>query len=302
MRHSLVSTHRSWLRLLAMAAVALAILACGFEGGAFGSTPGAASASVPTSVSKVMVPAISSGGVTQPAPVSTEPPLSAVAPDVAQGPVETILITSPQPGQGVGGTLRIEGVSDLAVAQQLNVLLRDAQGTVIPIARPVIQTQPGQRSTFSADIVVPPDLPRQKGRVQVYAVAPGINIITHLTSVEVELNGDAQAAAAPVDPQTPEAIAIIFPSPQAEVKGVVKVAAATVLGPKLIIEVRDANNRTVGRVEQNVAQTTGTPTQVLAEVPIQVSAAGPGRVVVYVVNARDGSTEHLSSVEVNLVP
>lgn len=301
MRHSIVSLHRSWLMLLALATITLTTLACGFEGGAFGSTPSAASVSVPTSVSKVMVPAISSGGVTQPAPVSTKPSLAAATSDAAPGPAETIVITSPRPGQGVRGTLRIEGLSDLAVAQQLNVLLRDAQGTVIPIARPAIQVQPGQPGTFSADVVVPPDVPRQTGRVQVYAVSPKDNGITHLSSVEVELNGDVQSAVS-VDPQTPEAIAMIFPSPNAEVKGVVKVAAATLLGPRIIVEVRDANNKTVGRVEQTVELTAGAPAQVMAEVPIQVSAAGPGRVLVYVVNARDGSTEHLNSVEVNLVP
>jgi hypothetical protein len=95
---------------------------------------------------------------------------------------------------------------------------------------------------------------------------------------------------------------MIFPSPGAEVKGVVRVAAATLLGPKIVIEVLDANNRAVGRVEQTVDLSTGSPAQVMAEVPIQVSAAGPGRVLVYAVNARDGATEHLSSVEVKLVP
>jgi hypothetical protein len=115
------------------------------------------------------------------------------------------------------------------------------------------------------------------------------------------LNGDAQAAV-PIDPQTPEGITMIFPSPNAEVKGVVKVAAVTMLGPKIVVEVLDANNQIVGRVEQTVEQTAGAPAQVLAEVPIQVSAAGPGRVLVYAVNAHDGATEHLSSVDVNLAP
>jgi hypothetical protein len=198
--------------------------------------------------------------------------------------------------------LRVEGLSDPATAQLLNVVVRDAQGTVIGTARPVVQAQSDQRSSFSAEVALPPDVPHQRGRVQVYAVSPSNNGVTHLTSVEVDLNGDRQATAVPIDPQTPEAIAMIFPSPNAEVKGIVKVAAATMLGPKIVIEVRDANNQTVGRVEQNVEQTTGLPAQVMAEVPIRVSAAGPGRVLVYVVNARDGATEHLSSVEVKLVP
>ena len=284
MRHSIVSTHRSWLRLLALTVIILTTLACGFEGGAFGSTP------VPSGANRVMVPAIGSSSP------------SGAAPDVTQAPVEAILITSPQPGQGMRGTVRIEGLSDPAIAQQLNVLVRNAQGTVIATTRPVIQARPDQRSAFSAEVALPPDVQRQTGRVQVYAVSATNNGVTHLASVEVELNGDAPATAVPIDPQTPEAITLIFPSPNAEVKGVVRVAAATMLGPKIVVEVLDANNQAVGRVEQTAELTAGSPAQVMVEVPIKVSAAGPGRVLVYVLNARDGATEHLSSVEVNLIP
>lgn len=284
MRHSIVSTHRSWLRLLALTVIILTTLACGFEGGAFGSTP------MPSGANRVMVPAIGSSSP------------SSAAPDMTQAPVEAILITSPQPGQGTRGTVRIEGLSDPAIAQQLNVLVRNAQGTVIATTRPVIQARPDQRSAFSAEVALPPDVSRQTGRVQVYAVSPTNNGVTHLASVEVELNGDAPATAVPIDPQTPEAITLIFPSPNAEVKGVVRVAAATMLGPKIVVEVLDANNQAVGRVEQTAELTAGLPAQVMVEVPIKVSAAGPGRVLVYVVNARDGATEHLSSVEVNLIP
>jgi hypothetical protein len=283
MRHSIVSTHRLWFTVLALTAILLVTLGCGFEGGAFGATPAP------------------SGTNRAPAPAANSAPAGA-APDLAQGPVEAILITSPQPGQGVRGTLRIEGVSDPALAQQLNVVVRDAKGTVMSSTRPVVQPQSGQRSAFSADVAVPADTPRQTGRVQIYAVSASNNAVTHLASVEVELNGDAQAAAVPIDQQTPEAIAMIFPSPNAEVKGVVKVAAATMLGPKIVVEVLDANNQTVGRVEQTADLAAGSPAQVMAEVPIQVSTAGPGRVLVYVVNARDGTTEHLSSVDVNLAP
>ncbi len=294
MRHPIISIHRSWLTLLALATILLATLACGFEGGAFGSTP------VPTSINKVLIPAISSGAA-QPTSTHIEPTLAAAMPNAAQGPMETIVITSPQSGQGVRGTLRIEGSSDPAVAQQLNVLLRDEKGTVIATARPVSQARTDQRSAFSADLIIPPDVPRQTGHLQVYAISPKDNGIMHLSSVLVELNSDAPSSVA-TNPQTPEAIAMIFPSPNAEVKGVVKVAAATLLGPKIVVEVRDANNKTVGRVEQTVNLPPSGPAQVQIEVPIQISAAGPGRVLVYVVNAGDGSTEHLNSVEVNLVP
>ena len=284
MRHSFVTIHRSWFMLLVLAAVALATLACGFEGGAFGSTPTPSSA----------------GGVSALAASGSAPPVAAL--DMTQGPVEAILITAPQPGQGASGSLQVEGLSDPALARQFNVLVRDAQGTVIAAGRPVVQDRAGQRSAFSVNLFLPPDVPRQTGQAQVYAISPGNNGVTHLASVEVGLGGGGQAAAVPIDPQAREGITIAFPSPGAEVKGVVKVAAATMLGPRIVVEVRDANDKTVGRVEQAVEQTAGQPAQVLAEVPIQVSAAGPGRVLVYAVNPRDGQTEHLSSVEVNLVP
>ena len=121
-------------------------------------------------------------------------------------------------------------------------------------------------------------------------------------SVDVDLGGGGQAAAVPIDLQAREGILIAKPGPDAAVKDVVKVVAATRLGPRIVVEVRDANNQIIGRAEPTVEQTAGAPALVLADVPIQVSAAGPGRVLVYAVNARSGSTEHLNSVEVNLVP
>jgi hypothetical protein len=281
-----VFTHRSWLVWLALGAVVLTTLACGFEGGAFGSTP-------TPGANKVMVPVVGN---------ASSAPAAAAAPNLAQAPAETILITLPPPGQGARGTLRIEGLTDPALAAQLNVVVRDAAGTVIGAARPTTAAPADQRSAFTAEVAIPAEVAPQAGRVQVYAVSPSNNAVTHLASVEVELNSDKQIKAAPVDPQTPEAIAMIFPSPNAEVKGVVKVAAATALGPKIIVEVVDANNQSVGRVEQQVEAKAGMPAQIMVEVPIKVTTAGPGRVLVYAVSARDGATEHLSSVEVNLVP
>ncbi len=284
MRHSIIFTHRSWLVLLALAVLALTSLACGFEGGAFGSTP------TPSSAGE-----LSALSVGRPAA-----PLGAAI-DMTQGPLEAILITAPQPGQGARGSLQIEGLSDPAIAQQLNVLVRDAQGTVIAAARPAVQIQSGQRNAFSVNIVVPPNLPRQTGQAQVYASSPANSVVTHLASVEVELGGDAKGTV-PIDPQARDEIQIASPSPDTAVNDVVNVAAATKLGPKIVIEVRDTNNQIVGRVEQTVEPSAGSPAQILAEVPIQVSAAGPGRVLVYAINARNGLTEHLNSVAVNLVP
>jgi len=284
MRHSTVSSHRSWLAKMAVAVVLLATLACGFQGGAFGSTP------TPPAGGKVLVPVVS----------GSAPQIPAAAPESGEM-AESILITAPSAGQGVRGSFHVEGLADPTFEQQLYVLVRDAKGTVIATGRPAIQAQAQQRGKFSAEMPLPADLPPQAGRVIVYAISPRDSGITHLESVDVQLNGDAPPAA-PIDPNTPEGITILFPNQGAPVKGAVKVAAATLLGSKVIVEVRDATDKTVGRVEQQVEPVAGQPAQVLVEVPFQVSAAQPGRVLVYVLNPRDGQTEHLSSVEVNLVP
>jgi len=290
MRHATVSSRRSWL---AVAVLLLATLACGFQGGAFGPVP------TPRATNQVLVPLV--GGGAPQGSTASEPALMNVTPLAAAGKTsggkaESLLITAPSAGQGLRGAFHVEGLTDPALAQQLYLLVRNAQGTVIAAGRPTVQA-----GKFSAEVPLPADLPPQTGRVVVYAISPRDSGLTHLSSVEVQLNGDGKSAA-PIDPATPEGITIAFPSPGAEVKGVVKVAAATMLGPKVIVEVRDANDKTVGRIEQSVTQVAGQPAQVLAEVPIQVSAAQPGRVLVYTLNPRDGQTEHLSSVEVNLVP
>lgn len=304
MRHSTVSSQQSWLALIAVAGLLLTTLACGFQGGAFGSTP------TPPAGNQVLVPVVGSGGAPQ-SSSTFEPALIGVTPRAAVaasgaapesgGIADSILITAPSAGQGVRGAFHVEGLADPAFEQQLYLLVRDAQGTVIAAGRPAIQSQAGQRGKFSAEVPLPADLPPQTGRMIVYAISPRDSGIMHLSSVDVQLNGDGQPAA-PIDPATPEGITITFPNPGAEVKGVVKVAAATMLGHKVVVEVRDANDKTVGRVEQSVEQVAGQPAQVLVEVPIQVSAAQPGRVLVYTLNPRDGQTEHLNSVEVNLAP
>jgi hypothetical protein len=299
MRPSTVSSARSWLAVTAVMGLLLATLACGFQGGAFGPV------STPSAANKVLVPVVGNGGVPQP-PAAPEPALTGVTPAVpaapeSGGPVESILITAPAAGQGLRGSASIEGLADPALEQQLYLMVRDAAGTVIATARPVVQSQAGQRGKFNAAVALPANLQPQAGRVIVYAISPRDSGLTHLASVEAQLNGDGQSAA-PIDPNTPEGITIAFPPPGAQVQGSVKVAAAALLGSKVIVEVRDANNKTVGRIEQQVEQIAGQPAQVVVQVPIQISTAQPGRVLVYTLNPRDGQTEHLSSVEVNLKP
>jgi hypothetical protein len=305
MQRSTLSAPRLWSIVLATMALLSATLACGFEGGAFGSTPTAvpphSTATLPvasqaqslgvTPTIAIMLPNISAAGSGQPAEQPTT--------DLTGAPLEALLITAPQPSQGVKGTIHLEGYSATEL-NQLRVLIRDAQGTVIGTATPLVQPQPGGRNKFTADVALAANFPAQIGRVVVYAVGAN-NSFLHLASVDVQLNGSGQPTAAPIDPDTPEGIIIVLPNPGAQVKGTVKVSAATMLGPDVVVEVRDAAGKTVGMVPQQVDMTQ-MPAQILAEVSIQVAQAGPGQVLVYALNPRDGQSEHLTSIEVQLAP
>lgn len=287
MRHQTVFSHRIWTAGLILAVIATT-LACGFEGGAFGPKPTPAGGS-----GKAAEPPLS--GMTPGVPAASAPAIGGTEPQ------EGILISAPLPGQGVRGSVQVEGYSHLAPAQQLLVLVRDAQGTVIASSRPLALTAGDASGKFSVAVPLPANVPAQAGRVVVYAVPAGQRTVSHLTSVDVQLNGTAQPSAAPVDPQTIEAITIVLPNPGAQLQGTAKVSAGSLFAPAIVVEVRDANNQVVGRVQQTVDQT-NLPAQVTVEVPLQVKQAGPGRLLVYALNPRDGQTEHLNSIDVNLVP
>ena len=294
MQRTTLMSHRSWFIFLALIALLLATLACGFEGGAFGSTPtpGRASATSPSGTQ-------AQGLNLTPTAAVFIPGLAASGSGQAGAPVEALLITSPQPGQGVRGTIHIEGTSEASL-NRLQILIRDAKGTVIGTANPGVQARPGGLNQFGADVALAANFPAQTGRVVVYAIGANNNLL-HLASTDVQLNGAARPTTAPIDPNTPEGIIIVLPNPDAAVKGVVKVLAATTLGPDVVVEVRDATGKTVGTLQQKVDMAQA-PAQVLAEVPIQVTQAGPGQVLVYALNPRDGQSEHLNSVEVQLTP
>ena len=291
MQRPTVSSLRSFV-VLALMALSLATLACGFEGGAFGSTP------TPGGTASVQQ-------VLQAQALAMTPTVAVFVPNVAASssglpdetqtgtPVEALLITSPQPGQGVKGSIAIDGFS-AANLNRLQILIRDAQGMVIGTASPTVQAQPDGRNKFRADVPLDANFPAQTGRVVVYAMSAN-NQLLHLASTEVQFNRAAGSAAAPIDPNTPEGIMIILPNPDASIQGTARVSAATMLGPDVVIEVRDAGGKIVGQILQKVDMTQ-LPAQILAEVPLQITQAGPGQILVYALNPRDGRGEHVSAI------
>jgi hypothetical protein len=290
MRQRASDSNLSRLWLMASVVTSIMTLACGFVGAAFNPTP---TSSAPAA--------------TLPPIAGTVAPVLAGTPTVAPteqpvGPVEQIILTAPLPGQGVRGNIQVEGVSDPTFEQQLGVLIRDAKGNVVGSASAKIQADVGQRGRFSVGVPLSAVLPPQLGRVIVYALSARDGGLVHLSSVNVQLNSDAAPAVSQIDPYQREAIVITDPSNGATLRGSVKVMAEVYYVSNLVVEVRGSNNQTVGRVTRQLTATESLPALLSVDVPLQVTAAQPGRIVVYALNTNDAKTEHLGSIEVNLQP
>ena len=287
-RASHSQSFRWWL--IASAVTSIVTLACGFVGGAFSPTP---ASSAPTATLPPIAATVAPVMVGTPTAAPIEQPV---------GPIEQIVLTAPLPGQGVRGAIHIEGISDPTFEQQLGVLVRDANGNVVGSANARIQSDVGQRGRFSVEVPLSAALPPQRGRVIVYALSARDGGLVHLSSVGVQLNSDAAPSISQVDPNQREAIVITEPSNGVTLHGSVKVVAEVYYVSKLVVEVRGSNNQPVGRVTRQLTAAEGLPAPLIVNVPLQVTVAQPGRIVVYALNANDGKTEHLNSVEVNLQP
>lgn len=293
------------LAILAPMILALSMLACGFEGGAFSRTPAPQATARFQHVPMTVVlppPALATAATTTAWPATTAaPPATAGPPELAQ-PIEQLVILSPLAGQGVRNSIRVTGISDPTHEQQVSILIRDQNGAVIGSALTRLQVAAGQRGRFAAEVLLPAYLPPQAGRVVVYALSPRDGGPTHLASVDVQLNSDAPPIGPAIDPDQREMIAIVEPSTGAALRGAVSVTARTMLARDLVVEVRGAHNETLGRVTRTLENVAGLPALLVIDVPFSVTQATPGRVVVYALHARDGQTLHLSSVDVNLQP
>ena len=282
------------LRLLFVSLVLFSIstLACGFVGGGFSPTPTLPGATLPP------VAPQSAAGV---AVTATLPP--SIAPGAVAGPIESIALTSPLPNQGVRNSIHVEGYSDPAFEQQLGILVRDANGRVIGSAAAKIRADVGQRGAFAVDVPfqVFGDPP---GRIVVYSTSPRDGGLTHLSSVDVQLNSDIPPSIPSIDPNHAESIVISSPVPNATLHGSVTVSGISdpTFDQTLIVEVRGQNNVQLGRATAHINAAVGQRGPFSIDVPFQAFGDPPGRIVVYAISPRDGKTVHLSSVEVNLQP
>lgn len=282
--------------ILALMVMSFPALGCGFVGGAFGpATPTPA----PTAQFKAVPMTIE---LPTPTLLPTARPTGISETPSPEPPVEQLIILKPTENQGVRGSIRVEGTSDPAFEQPISILIRDQSGNVVGSALARIQVAAGQRGRFAADVPLPAYLPAQPGRVVAYALSPRDGGPTHLASVDVQLNSDAAPPVSAPSLDQREMIVIVEPAPGARLQGQVRVLVQTVLVTNLVVEVRGANNETLGRQTRTLENVAGRLASLVVDVPFSAGQAGPGRVVVYALHPRDGQTLHLSSVEVNLQP
>ena len=289
-----MNTHLRWL-FLASLMLSVTTMACGFVGGAFGAMPTPTGPKpTPSPIGPESVSTLTAATAIPTVMPTTQP----------AGPIESIAITAPLPGQGVRNSIHIEGHSDLTFNQQLSILVRDANGNVIGSAAAQIQAGASQRGSFSADVPLDPGCPTQPGRVVVYATAARDGGPTHLSTVDVQLNSDAPANVAGLNPNRTESIVITTPALNAVISSAVKVSgfSDSTFEQTLIVEVRGQSNNQLGRVTTTVAAAPGQRGAFSVDVPFQSFGNQPGRIVVYTISPRDGKTVHLNSVEVRLDP
>ena len=289
-----MNTRLRWL-FLASLMLSMVSMACGFVGGSFSATP------TPAGPRPTLPPIAPESVSTLTAATATPTVLPTAQP---AGPIERIAIIAPLPGQGVRNSIHVEGYSDPTFEQQLGILVRDTSGKVIGSANAKIQAGAGQRGSFSADVPLDPRCPTQAGRVVVYATAARDGGPTHLSTVDVQLNSDAPANVAGLNPNRTESIVITAPALNAVISSTVKVSgfSDSTFEQLLIVEVRGQSNNQLGRVTTTVAAAPGQRGAFSVEVPFQAVADQPGRIVVYTISPRDGKTVHLNSVEVRLDP
>ncbi len=292
-----VITHTRWL-FVASLIWSMSTLACGFVGGAFSPTPIAPGATLPP-----VAPQALATPITAPA-ISTPTPAPALPSQPVIGPIESIVLIAPLPNQGVRHSIHVEGYGDPTFEQQLGILVRDAGGQVIASAATKIQASTGQRGQFAADVLLPMELSTQPGRVVVYSTSGRGGGLTHLSSVDVQLNSDAAPSVASIDPNRVEAIVIDSPASNATLQGSAHVSGVSdpTFEQTLIVEVRGQNSASLGRVTAHINADVGQRGSFAVDVPFQVFGDPPGRIVVYSISPRDGKTVHLSSVEVSLQP
>jgi len=234
-------------------------------------------------------------------PLLTSSPTS---PSEPTEPEEAILILEPGPGSRLTSPVHVAGIADPTFEQTLIVRIVLDDGSELTILPLTIAADIGQRGPFAGDIHFSVDGERH-ALIQVYDQSARDGGIVHLASVGVILLLEGPEEIVSVDPH-PEAIVIDQPEFGATVSGGIAHVEGFGLASfegTLIIEVHDAEGNIVGLQPIIVkAPDWGFPGPFSADVPYEVAAEGPGRIVVIDPLPVFDGLGHISSVEITLAP
>lgn len=290
------------IQIALSALVLLVFTACTLPGG----TP------VPTSTDFAL-PTPSQAAATL---IPTQPP--AVTEDAGgQVALEAILIGSPGLGSQLTSPVTVSGQSRPTFEQNLVVAIYDEAGNQIAMQPTTIAAEMGNPGPFSVELNFSVAY-EQPGRIAVMEHSAMDGGIVHLASVEVTLLPFGSAVVLP-QPVAGENIDIQFPLPNSTLSG----GSLTVTGysqyyfesnlglmlcgvgegggePHAICG--DSHNVLASSFATIASPDIGQPGPFSGMLTWSLSAATPGRIVLYAESMRDGGLLHLSSIPVLIQP
>lgn len=269
----------------------------------------------PAAQPTALLPTPTSGAIPQPPPTHTPRPGSAPTAPVGTplptgGPItpspvqEAIVIAEPKVAAGIVSPVHIEGEADPTFEQSLSIHILDADGNVVGQGAAQIEADTGQRGRYRAD--VPFNVTSEgPGRILVFSTSARDGNIIHLNSVEVRLKPSGEATPGIADSgSTLEAIVIHSPAPGASLTPTVTITgeAAPTFEQHLNAMIQDEVGNVIATGATIIQADAGQRGPFSLTLTYRITAAGPGRIVVYDTSPRDGGIVHLASVEVQLTP
>lgn len=230
---------------------------------------------------------------------------------------ERIIISSPGQNAAVSSPFTLEGLAQSPFEAQLGARLTDFNGVILAEAYPRVQAQMGVVGPYSEEISFMLEERDTIARLSVYSTSPRDGGLVHLSSVIVRLNPSEEVEVSP-QVSTQEQIEILSPAPGDTVSGgkiIVTGNSAYFFeanlsmmlckdggfgGPHLICG--NAGSVLAEGFAMIDSPDMGIGGVFAGEISYSVDAETNARLVVFAVSPMDGSIEHLSSVEITLLP
>lgn len=230
--------------------------------------------------------------------------------------LEFIQLNAPGPQSRVGSPLIVSGFSLPTFEQNLVITITDANGALLALQPATIQAELGSAGPFESSLIFTVT-EEQPGRVSVYYASPRDGGLVHLSSAMVTLVPGSDTLIQPAPSQdeeiqigTPDALAVIS-------GGTLEFSGSSVyfFEANLVVALCGAGGSgapdpVCGTQDNLLALTTviidspdmGQPGTFVGTISYAVSQETPARLAIYAASPMDGGLEHLSSVEVVLLP